>query len=111
MIVLNELEKRYTKDPLSVKLGGIASDLGRLSGLAASSANNPEIFINVLTETKLFTEWAGKTADFKMQKEILSLQRDLATWEAQLSSKRSLVEKKAKKWSGAILKVSGLLRK
>jgi hypothetical protein len=62
MIALAELEKRYTRDPLTVRLGGIASDLGRLSGLAASSANSPQSFISVLTETKLFTEWAGKEA-------------------------------------------------
>ena len=113
MIPLHELEKRFQRDPLPVRLGGIASDLGRLSGLAKTRRAGPDTLQGVLTELKLFTEWAGKEADLEVQRKLLSLQKDLATWDVGRTSKKFLpvMEKKAKKWSTSILKTSGLLRK
>lgn len=105
---LFELKKRFMRDSASVRLGSIASDLFRLSSLARAS--NKLAFSGVLTEVKLFTEWAAPEVDLSKQKRILSLQRQMTDWD--LSSGRlKKIQRDSKRWSLAILSISGLLKK
>ena len=108
-----ELRRRFMRDSSSVRLGTIASDLFRLSSLVRSSSFDAPVFQGVLTEVKFFTEWASSEMDLQRQKKILSLQRTLVDWAPERMSEEKLhkIQKDAKKWSHAILKISGLLKK
>jgi hypothetical protein len=99
------------KDPTPRRLGGIASDLARLSNLAHSPGRDLVAFHDVLTEVKLFTEWTAPDVSLATQKKILALQRALVGWGVRdLPGKRfSSIEQNAEKWSREILKISGLI--
>ena len=109
MIPIKELQRRFLKDPLSVRLGGVASDLSRLSGLASTSDTDVQTLHNVLTELKLFTEWAAQDADYETQKLILSLQRTISRFDlTQFPLSCPTLRKETGKWSKKILSFSGL---
>ncbi len=112
MISIGELKERFSKDPVPVRLGGIASDLARLAGLVRSNANNPSSIENVLMELKLFTEWVAKDINLSAQETVLSLQRNLADWSLYgfENAQSNDIEKQAQNWSNTILDISGLLR-
>lgn len=105
---LLELKNRFMRDSSSVRLGSIASDLFRLSSLA--QASNKPVFNGVLTEVKLFTEWAAPEMDLSKQKVFLSLQRQMTDWD--LSKGRyETIQRDSKRWSRTLLNISGLLKK
>ena len=101
MISIAHLENRFLKDPLPLRLGAVASDLARLSGLQPSVHNS--IFQNVLTEVKLFTEWAAPDSGLEVQERLLDLQRALARGTSEEISKI------AGQWADQILGMSGLI--
>lgn len=111
MISIDELNERFAKDSVPVRLGGIASDLARLAGLMRSHTNNSSSIENVLMELKLFTEWVAKDINLSAQETVLSLQRNLADWSLNgfTGARLNDIEKQAQNWSGAILDISGLL--
>ncbi len=110
MIPRSVLYARFMKDPATRRLGGIASDLARLSGLLKANSENWELFQNVLNETKFFTEWTAHDLSPDIQEKLLDLQRSLSKWGGGPFSKEqlSLVQREAKKWSEMILSTSGL---
>lgn len=110
MISRSILYARFMKDSIPVRLGGIASDLARLSGLAQTNSENRRLFQNVLNETKFFTEWTASDLNLDAQEKLLELQRSLSRWSGGPFSKEqlSLVQDEAKKWSQVILSTSGL---
>ena len=108
MTTIGLLKERFDRDPVPVKWGGIASDLLRLSSMARAEKLDTDIFRNVLTETKLFTEWLAPQVGFEEQETILSLQRILSGISAAQSNYKD-IETKTHTWSDKVLVVSGLL--
>ena len=108
MISANALRKRFMKDSLPSKWGGIASDLLRLSGIVHAEKTLSPTFQVVLNETKLFTEWIARDVELPSQKTVLKLQRSLSKWSAAGSRDFIKIEKDAQKWSQKILSLSGL---
>ena len=111
MIPRSVLYARFMKDPVSVRLGGIASDLIRLSGLAKTNPANKPHFQSVLDETKFFTEWTAADLSIDAQEKILELQRVLVQWDGRLISHEQLssVQQEAKDWSEKVLLASGMV--
>lgn len=107
MTPINSLKERFDRDPVSIKWGGIASDLLRLSSMAHAKNPNPKTFQNVLTETKLFTEWLAPLVGLEQQETILSLQRTLSDISLDHLDHED-IEAKAHAWSDKVLDISGL---
>ncbi len=103
MIPLNDLKARFMKDPVSVRLGNIASDLLRASNLVGRSGASIESLNHVINEVKLFTEWTARDLEVDLQENILNLQRELA-----VSSKSELISQNLKKWADYFIKISGI---
>ena len=112
MISIADLEKRYKMDPVDVRIGGIASDLARLSSMANTVHPNLSAIKNVLTEIKFFSEWAAMDADLKIQERILSLQRVVTRWkEETIQDHLEEIHKIGIEWSDVMLEMSGLTNK
>ena len=107
MTSIQSLRERFSRDPLPLQWGGIASDLLRLSSMAHAEKADVAGLQNVLTETKFFTEWLAPQVDLKNQEAILSLQRTLASFSsAQIDLEE--FQAKTREWSDKILHISGL---
>ena len=107
MTPLQLLKERFERDSVSIRWGGIASDLLRLSAMVHAKTFDPKIFQDILTETKLFTEWLAPQVGFEHQEAILSLQRDLSGVSPEYSSNKD-IEANIRAWSGKVLEISGL---
>jgi hypothetical protein len=107
-------KERYLRDPLPVRLGGLAADLARV----ASSARRPtggEAVEEMLEESQYYIEWTAAEAEVQVASELVDIQRMIAIWraawpEAQNNLKlQTLLYVQAKKWSDQVLEYSGLL--
>ena len=103
-----DLKNRFLSDPTSRRLGGIASDLTRLANLAQAKKLNEPVFQDVLTELKLFTEWAAPEADLKTQMTLLAVQKNLAKWAFDKKVNASQINRLATRWSKDVLEISGV---
>ena len=111
---LDARKERYLRDPLSIRLGNLASNLARIRSIATQPELG-EAAKRVVRESKHFVEWAGKDAELQVQIELLDLQKQLARWQYKWheiwndTEKRNLVAEQAGAWSQKILDRSGLL--
>ncbi|MGH7198739.1 MAG: hypothetical protein ACRERV_16335 [Methylococcales bacterium] len=106
------IKQRFLKDPPPARLGSIAADLARLSGLAeAEGSVKTPVFWGILNEVKFFTEWTAAELNFEQQECILGLQRTIAQWrEDRIANlKTADLSYQAKIWSENLLSASGLL--
>ena len=108
------IKERYMRDPLAVRLGGLAANLAR----AAAFSEKPEhkdIVEGILNESKFFIEWTAPEAKPDTQSELVELQIQIAIWQQSWNDTwndetlRATVAEKAKRWSELILGASGLL--
>ena len=108
--------ERYIKDPLPIRLAGLAADLGRLSSSARRITGNASV-AEMLEESRYFIEWTAAEAEPEIAAELVDIQRMLTAWckawpEAQHSqAQRILLSVQAKSWSDQVLEYSGLLNK
>ena len=109
------IRQRYLRDPLPVRLGGLAANLARIK----SFSNHPDhrdVVESLLDESKFFIEWAAPEAESDVQAELVELQLQLARWQHKLSDiwadpeRRAFVAEQACQWSRRVLDMSGLLR-
>ena len=106
---LNDLQRRFLKDPVSGRLGSIASDLLRISNLSKQENIDRAAFDHVLKELKLFTEWAAVDLDLDVQKKMLALQRVLAGVRVHSHGELS-VQVLFEKWSERLIQISDLAK-
>jgi hypothetical protein len=105
---------RYLRDPLPIRLGGLASNLARIKSSVPNPLNH-DITISVLDESKHFIEWTAAEADIDTAAELVELQLQLVRWQRTWdtiwsdSVKRQEVAETAKYWSNRVLEMSGLL--
>ena len=116
MINKEKKRARFLRDPLPVRLAGLAADLARV----ASSARHPtgaDSVAVMLEESQYFIEWTAAETEPKIAAELVEIQRMIALWrkawpEAQQHpSQRILLSLQAKKWSDQVLEYSGLPNK
>jgi hypothetical protein len=105
---LEIIKKRFLKEDLTKRLGGIASNLARLKSFS-QMPNNKKAISDLIEESKFFIEWTAPEASLDIQQELINIQRQLALY--QYSGKQKEIVRSADKWAQRILKISGLLDK
>lgn len=110
-----KLRTRYLQDPVPIRLGGLAANLGR-AGKFSKHEGHREVVYDILQESKWFIEWtAAELEDLERAAELMRLQILLAFWQIQSVDKwddsdwRSEFGRQAQQWSQRILEFSGLL--
>ncbi|MGH9800428.1 MAG: hypothetical protein ACRD82_08700 [Blastocatellia bacterium] len=109
------LQERYLRDPLPVRLGGLAANLARVKSFS-DHHNHRETVRSLLTESQHFIEWTAADASLPQQVELLELQRTLARWRLAWNEiwndpeRRSRMAAEARQWSNRVLESSGLLQ-
>jgi hypothetical protein len=111
---LSAVRARYVRDPLPVRVGGLAADLARIASFSKNPANIVPV-ADLMREAAHFIEWCAPESDPESQVTLLELQRHLARWRMQLSQRfpdrawRDQVIAEAQRWSQRVLEMSGLL--
>lgn len=106
--------ERYLRDPLPIRLGGIAANLARVVSFAENPISHPAV-TDLLYESKFFIEWAGPTAPLEVAAVLVELQIALAIWQSRWikgysdPTLRSALIEFAREWSNKLLEMSGLL--
>jgi hypothetical protein len=110
---LESLKKRYMKDPLPVRLGGLAADLARLASIAARPANAKAVG-SILREACWFIEWSAPEVPLETAQSLVDLQLELSLWSSCWHdasghpAQRVLLSQEALAWSDRVLGMSGL---
>jgi hypothetical protein len=111
---LSNIRARYVRDPLPVRLGGLAADLARIASFSQNPANLAPV-ADLMREAAHFIEWCAPESELESQVTLLELQRHLARWRMRLSQRfpdqmwRGQVIAEAQQWSQRVLEMSGLL--
>ncbi len=110
-MVSQHVKERFLRDPLPIRLGGLASDLARI----ASCADNPKnhaVVTSVLEEGKWFAEWAAPESPIEVREILARVQIQLAQWQRQCTAGRPdpLMRAEARRWADELLELSGLTR-
>lgn len=110
----SHIKERFMKDEFPVRLGGIASNLARVSSFSRS-ASHQEAVMGLIEESKYFIEWTASEAEADVQADLVRLQVDLARWQIRANqdweseSTRHNLASAAKGWSDSVLQMSGLV--
>ena len=108
------LRERYLRDPLQVRLGGLAANLARVESFS-DHLHHREVVAGLLEESKWFIEWTARDAQFDVLAKLVECQRQLARWNLAWNeiwanpARRAEVARQAGVWSSRILEMSGLL--
>ena len=111
---LDGRRKRYLRDSLPIRLGGLAANLARISSLTRRETMNPAVE-TMFEESLYFIEWTAVEAEPAVAAELVNIQLMLALWrkawpEAQQhKTQRILLSVQAKQWADQVLDYSGLL--
>ena len=73
------VKARYLRDPIPVRLGGLAADLARVGSAAANPANGQAVQV-LLEEARRFIEWTAADLDVDVAGELMDLQLSLTLW-------------------------------
>ncbi len=107
--------ENYLRQPLPIRLGGLAADLARVASFA--EIRDFAVVASLLEESAAFIEWcapdlANEQVDQAAQ--LVDIQRGLGTWQrlwqkTQHESERRELIDQAQAWSDQVLQMSGLL--
>ena len=78
-MVSEPIRQRFLRDPLPIRLGGLAADLARIASFAENPANHQAV-ASLLEESKYFAEWIAPGAPLETQTVLAELQITLAMW-------------------------------
>jgi hypothetical protein len=110
------IKERYLRDPLPVRLGGLAANLARVESFSTHDAHR-DVVEKLLNESKFFIEWIAVEMSLPLQAELVELQRQLAGWHYELNEIWIVIERRsafacaAGDWSKKLLASSGLLER
>jgi len=106
--------ERFLKDPLTIRLAGLAADLGRVASSARHETGSESV-AEMLEESQYYIEWTAAEAEPEVAAELVDMQIMIALWrtawpEAQKNhTQRTLLSVQAKKWSDQVLVYSGIV--
>ena len=106
--------ERYLRDPLPIRLGGLAANLARVESFSTHDALRDAVG-RLMLESSHFIEWTAMDADQNVRNDLAELQRQLTEWQHTLAdiwpdpARRASVAHEAKSWSQRVLAASGLL--
>lgn len=103
------IRDRYLRDPLPVRLGGLAADLARIASFSENPSNYDAV-TSLLEESKYFAEWTAPAASSEIQEVLAQVQVLVASWHRQWLAHRPdpSMREHAKQWSDRLLELSGL---
>jgi hypothetical protein len=110
----NATRERYLRDPVPIRLGGIAANLARVKSFSTFDENS-KLVEGLLEESKYFIEWTAAETDIEVAAQLAELQIQLAFWQHNWErnwtnlERRSFVVTRARLWSDRLLEMSGLL--
>ncbi len=110
------IRERYMRDPLPVRLGGLAANLSRIKSFSANDASR-ETVASLIDESKMFIEWTAAQAEVHTAEKLVELQVQLARWQLAWDGiwmdtlKRKQVAEESANWSQQVLEISGLLNR
>lgn len=109
-MVSEAIRERYLRDPLPIRLGGLAADLARIASCAENPKNH-DVIISLLEEGKYFAEWAASQAPLEAQEVLAQVQVLLALWERRWLAGQPDpgMRAQAQQWSEQLLALSGLV--
>ena len=108
------IQERFLKDPLPVRLGGLAADLRRISSAARRTTGAEHVAL-MLEESQYFIEWSAKDMQPEAAEELVQIQVMLALWKRswpivqQNPAQRTLLSFQSRQWSDRVLQLAGLL--
>ena len=114
MINKERKQARFLRDPLPVRLAGIAADLARIASSARHETGAESVAL-MLEESQYLIEWTAVEAKPEIAGELVDIQRMIALWRKAWSeaqhhrTQRTLLSVQAKKWSDQVLGYSGLV--
>jgi hypothetical protein len=112
---LERIRTRFMRDPVPVRLAGLAADLARISSSARRPTGAAQV-IPMIEECRYFIEWTAGEITAEQASELVDIQVMLTAWkqvwlETQATqSQRTLLSLQAKKWSDLVLGFSGLIK-
>ena len=109
------LRERYMRDPLPVRLGGLAANLSRIKSFSANE-NSRETVESLIDESKMFIEWTASQAEINTAAMMVDVQVQLSLWQIHWDriwsnpAERKQIAEQSVIWSKQILELSGLLK-
>jgi hypothetical protein len=109
------IQERYLRDPLPVRLGGLAANLRRIKSFTQHAANRAAVE-SLLDESKHFIEWTARETEIDAAAQLVELQIQLSRWQRNLDrfwadpNWRQQVGTQSHSWADRVLSFSGLLR-
>ena len=109
-MVSEAIRQRYLRDPLPIRLGGLAADLARVASFAENPLNHDAV-TSLLEEGKYFAEWAAPDAPPQTQAALAEIQMLMALWQHRWLAGRPdpVMREEARRWSDRLLALSGLV--
>jgi len=109
-MVPERIRQRYLRDPMPIRLAGLASDLSRIAACAAEQRDAAAL-LSLLEEGKWFAEWAAPDAPLDIQATLAEVQVLMAVWQLRWIAGRPepLMAEEARRWSDRLLALSGLV--
>ena len=109
-MVSEAIRVRYLRDPLPIRLGGLAADLARIASFAANPKNRDAV-ASLLEESKYFAEWTAPDAPPDIQAVLAEVQISLALWQRRwlAGCPEPLMREHVQRWSNQLLEQSGLV--
>lgn len=110
------IRERYFRDPLAIRLGGLAANLSRIKSFARHEASR-EAVESLIDESKFFIEWTAAEADVSTAAQLVELQIQLARWQRNWThlwvdpAQRQQLAEQSAAWSARVLEMSGLLNR
>lgn len=108
------IRERYLRDNLPIRLGGLASNLARISG-CFMDGRRQEVAQTCIEESKWFIEWTITEFEPDTAAQLDQLQHALSVWQLKQydiyndRGQCQQVGKQAREWSDRLLDLSGLL--
>ena len=109
-MISEQIRERFLKDPLPIRLGGLAADLARISSFSDNPANRQAI-ASLLEEGKCFAEWAAPTAPLETQAVLAEIQVMLAVWQRRWANGLPIqnLRSEAERRADELLTIAGLI--
>ena len=107
------VKARYLRDPIPVRLGGLAADLARIGSTSVNLANAPAVEV-LMEQARRFIEWTAAELQVDAAGELMDLQLALTLWldvweHARAHPvQRALLAHEAMCWSDRVVALSGL---
>lgn len=109
-MISDRIRERYLRDPLPIRLGGLAADLARIVSFAEDPRDHKAV-TGLLEESKYFCEWAAPDAPLDVQEALAEVQLQIALWHRRWLNGEPdpRMQEEAQRWSDRLLKLSGLV--